>query len=144
MLLFLVMKKRASIMVSSRAWLIKLSLVPLLFIVFRFPGMLFRIVEAITYPEFPKLLCSQVYLCIMTLGDASQGTALFFVFVLFNEAARNHYLNWLLCKPCQQRNEASMVQVSYYISLLLSAFKCSGTEHPINFEISFHADAIWD
>lgn len=89
---------------SSRSWLLKLSLVPLLFIIFRLPGVVYRIAEFMClylHAALPPFFCSSPYLCLMTLGDASQATALFFIFVLLNEAARKHYINLLKCKPCR-------------------------------------------
>ncbi|KAH3765932.1 cAMP receptor-like G-protein coupled receptor [Pelomyxa schiedti] len=101
------MNQKVSSIISSRQWLIKLSLVALLFVICRMPGLIYRLVEYVCDPV-PPFLCSSAYLCIMTIGDASQGIVLGLIFVVFNEATRAQYLDCLTCKLC--RNHESNLQ----------------------------------
>jgi len=94
--------ERLSKILTSRSWLVKLSMVPLAFILMRIWGLTFRFAEAVEGENLQGFFCNVYYVCLMTVGDASQGTALFLIFVVFNKTARDSYLDLITCKPCRE------------------------------------------
>ncbi|KAH3743939.1 G protein-coupled receptor 157 [Pelomyxa schiedti] len=89
-------------LLASRALLIKLSLVPICFIILRLPGVIYRFDEFVS-DDIGDFFCSYGYICLMTMTDASQGTVMFLLFVLFNDSCRTSYIDLITCTQCRKK-----------------------------------------